>query len=260
MLCGVFFTGLVVSAALSVATAQVWSPSAFIGVGMGAFSYAANASLYKGFAVGKASIIAILTSLPAVLVAALAYVFWGETLTPWQLAAFCVILASIVMIRYSNDISLKNLQGAHWGLLALFFFAMNDLAGKQSTLSGADTFPTLFFMFLTGSALFGWSWRVERRKAERSHDPTERGNRRPWGERKVFLWGMTVGLTNAIGMILLFEAFERGVTGLVSAVLALNVLLILAYSRFFLKISFQRLEIAGMALTMAGILMLEALG
>lgn len=256
-LCGVFFTGVILCGLASLLTNQEWTLASMIGIAMGVFSFTANASLYKGFAVGKASIVAILTALPAVVVVALAHVFWGETLTPWQWTAFGVIIASVVLIRYSSDITLKNLQGAQWGLLAMLFFALNDLTSKQSTLSGADPFPTLFFMFATGSLLFWRSWRAARRRAG-SAEPIP--NVRGWGDRKVFVWGMGVGLTNSLGMIFILEAFARGITGLVSAVVAMNIILILAYTRFFVKIPFKRLEIAGMAFAMAGIVLLEAMG
>jgi len=259
MLCGVFATGMVVSLIAGAASGQAWTWETLIGVVMGVCSFCANASLYKGFAVGKASIIAVLTGLPAVVVVGLAYVLWGETLTLWQTVAFVIIVISIIMIRYSNDISLKNLQGAQWGVLALVFFAFNDVAGKQSTLLGASMLPTLFFMFLTGSALFGACWWAEMARSRTSGAPAA-ANSLGWSAGKVFLWGMAVGLTNMAGMVLILEAFARGVTGLVSAVVAMNIVLILIYTRVFVKIPFKRLELAGMSLAIAGMLVLEALG
>ncbi|HZG85935.1 EamA family transporter [Paenibacillus sp.] len=259
MLCGVFATGMVISLLAGAASGQAWTRETLIGIVMGVCSFSANASLYKGFAVGKASIIAVLTALPAVVVVGLAYIFWGETLSLWQTVAFVVIVASLVMIRYSNDISLKNLQGAQWGVLAMVFFAFNDVAGKQSTLLGASMLPTLFFMFLTGSALFGASWWAETARRRAAGVPAV-ANRLGWGDGKVFLWGMVVGLTNLGGMVLILEAFARGVTGLVSAVVAMNIVLILVYTKVFVKVSFKRLELAGMTLAIAGILVLKALG
>ncbi len=62
-----------------------------------------------------------------------------------------------ITIRYSNDISFSNLQGAQWGLLAALFFSFNDLLGKQSTRLDADMFATLTLMFGFGSFLFAVS-------------------------------------------------------------------------------------------------------
>jgi len=252
---GVFTTGAVLSLAASLASGQRWTASALIGIAMGAFSFAANASLYKGFAVGKASLVALLSGMPPAVVVAFAYFLWGETLTALQGAAFGLLLLSVALIRYSNEISLRNLQGVQWGLLAMFFFGFTDLASKQSTLAGADPLPTLFFMFLTGSSLFCASWLWSLRRAGSGGEQRERVT---WGRGKTFLWGMAVGLTNAGGMIFLLRAFVDGITGLVSAVVAMNILLILAYTRVAVKVPFKRMEIAGIALAFAGMLLLRA--
>lgn len=68
---------------------------------------------------------------------------------------------------------------------------------------------------------------------------------------------MAVGLTNVSGMILILHAFSLGVTGLVSAVVATNVLLILLYARFFLKEKFRALELTGMAFALTGVILLR---
>ncbi|MNP60896.1 hypothetical protein D3C76_1560240 [compost metagenome] len=80
-----------------------------------------------------------------------------------------------------------------------------------------------------------------------------------WTERRTFLWGMLIGLTNFFGMIFIISAFEYGVTSLVSAVVAINVLIILLYTRVFVKVKFSRLEVTGMAVSLIGILALRLL-
>jgi len=270
MLFGVFFTGVVVSLAFSLIERPAWTLPSLIGIGMGTFSFISNSSLYKGFAVGKASLVAFLTALPPALVVLFAYLLWGESLNGWQWAAFIALFAGVVMIRYSNDLSLRNLQGAQWGLLAMFCFAVTDLMSKQSTLAGADTLPTMFFMFATGSALFGVSWLLSRRRATAGGSMVRSGSAVPsraagagpsgWSNGKTFLWGMAVGLTNAVGMIFILKAFALGKAGLVSAIGAMNILVILAYSRFFLKISLSKLEFGGILVAVAGIALLRVAG
>lgn len=272
MLFGVFCTGAVLCLAGALATGQRFTATALIGICMGAFSFAASASMYQGFAVGKTSLVAMLTGLPPVVVALLAYALWGETITGWKLASFGIILLSVVLLRYSNDLSLKHLQGAQWGLLAMLFFGLNDISGKQSTLLGAEMLPTLTYMFATGAALFGAGWRLGLRRkarvaaasaavetfAETSAETAAAADRRgEWSVRRTFFWGMAVGLTNATGMMAILPAFKYGVTGLVSAVVALNVLIILGYSRVFTKEKFKRLEVAGIALSLLGIMLLR---
>jgi len=253
MLCGVFTTGAILSLGGALVYAQHWSPAALCGMMMGVFSYAANASMFKGFAVGKPSLIAILTALPPVVVVILAYLLWGETLNLGQLASFVIILGGILLVRYSNDLSLSNLQGAGWGLLATLFFGMNDVTGKLSTVLGADMFPTLFWMFVTGTACFGFSWLYEQRRRPLAAAP---GKVR-WTPRRTFLAGLVVGLTNISGMVFILSAFETGITSLVSAVIALNVLIILLYTRLYLRERFTPLELTGMATAFVGIVLLR---
>ncbi|MEW9700511.1 EamA family transporter [Paenibacillus sp. SI8] len=252
LLCGTFFMGAVISLVCSLAFQQQWTASALIGVQMGLFSFGANASMFKGFAVGKASLVAILTGLPSVIVVIVAFAVWGERLNRMQFLAFVVIVIGILLVRYSNDISLKNLQGAQWGLLALLLFAGNDLSGKWSTMMEAPLFPTLFCMFATGTACFGLWWLKDRQRSKGEASAPSR-----WNERSTFAIGMGVGITNVAGMILIITAFDHGKAGLVSAVVALNVLIVLLYTRFVLKDKFSRLEQSGLAMAFVGIMMMR---
>lgn len=264
MLFGVFSTGAVISAIFSVILDQVWSPGVLIGVLMGTFSFAANGSMYKGFAVGKASLVAILSGLPPVVVVVLAYLMWGEKLTGMQWLAFLIIVAGILLVRYSNDLSLKNLKGAQWGLLTMLFFGLNDLSNKQATLLDAAMFPTLTMMFITGSAFFCAWWLIARRRQAGGKpfvpDGTPLPAEAPWSAIKTYSWGLLVGVTNATGMVFLFQAFKYGITGLVSAVIAMNVAIILLYTRIILKERFSRLEFSGLCLSLAGIVVLRLAG
>jgi drug/metabolite transporter (DMT)-like permease len=252
LLCGTFAMGAVISLACALVWQSEWGISALIGIQMGLFSFGANASMFKGFAVGKASLVAILTGLPSVVVVLFAYFLWGERLNLLQLFAFVVIVIGILFVRYSNDITLKNLQGAGWGVIALLLFAANDLSSKWTTLVHASLFPSLFFMFATGTICFAiWWWKDKKKGA------TQQIAESTWTERKTFLFGMGVGITNVMGMILIIHGFAIGITGLVSAVVALNVLIVLLYTRFILKDKFSKLEQSGLAIAMVGILMMK---
>lgn len=256
LLCGTFAMGAVVSLVCALIWQSEWEVSALIGIQMGLFSFGANASMFKGFAVGKASLVAILTGLPSVVVVLFAYVMWGERLNLLQLFAFVVIVIGILFVRYSNDITLKNLQGAGWGVVALLLFAANDLSSKWTTLVHASLFPTLFYMFATGTICFAiWWWRDKKKHSSQEKVGNASGN--AWTERKTFLFGMIVGITNVMGMILIIHGFANGITGLVSAVVALNVLIVLLYTRFILKDKFSKMEQSGLAIAMVGILIMK---
>ncbi|GAA0134299.1 hypothetical protein YSY43_11390 [Paenibacillus sp. YSY-4.3] len=260
MLFGVFFTGALASLIGGFIFGQSWTLSALTGVFMGAFSFVANACMFQGFAVGKPSIIAILTGLPPVVVVTLAYLMWGETLSLGQMLAFFLIVAGILTVRYSNDLRIGNLQGAQWGLLAMVFFGLNDMAGKMSTRLEAELFPTLFYMFSVGSICFAAWWLIDKNRKRKSaasgtyESSAEEGK---WNEKRTFFSGMAIGLTNFFGMILIITAFKFGITGLVSAVVAMNVLLILLYTRIFVKEKFRRLEVIGMSICIIGMIALR---
>ncbi|HTG71568.1 MAG TPA: EamA family transporter [Candidatus Udaeobacter sp.] len=281
LLCGTFSMGAIVNGICAIAFSSSWTIPALIGIQMGLFSFGANASMFKGFAVGKASLVAILTALPSVVVVIVAFGLWREKLHAMQLIAFVVIIGGVLLVRMSNDISLRNLQGAQWGLLAMLLFAANDLSGKWSTMMEADLFPTMFFMFVTGAACFGlwWlrDWQSERGKQARallsesaagrevrvSQHASNRfapPNTPAWSDKRTYLVGLAVGTTNAAGMMLIITAFDLGKAGLVSAVTALNVLIVLLYTRFVVKEKFTKAEITGISLAFAGILLMRLFG
>jgi len=313
VLFGVYICGAFAALLLNLVFRQPWTPGAWVGVLMGVFSFASNAAMYKGFSVGKASLVAIFTGLAPAVSAGLAYLRWGETLSAAQGAAFAVILAGIVMIRYSNDLSWRRLQGVQWALLAMLFFGITDVCTKQATLWNGQTLPSLGVMYITGSIFFGVlaaSGRARTRKTALSsaasanagdgggeaaaaasipetgyppagsaanrpgmgenpgtgHGETaaaaETGPARPkpWKVMPTLLWGMVVGTSNISGMLLIVPAFRLGTTGLVSAIVALNVIIFLLYARLILKEKFSALETAGAALAIAGLLILRLAG
>jgi drug/metabolite transporter (DMT)-like permease len=359
MLLGVYVCGAFVAGISALAMREAWSPAVWTGAVMGLFSFASNASMYKGFAVGKASLVAVFTALTPVVVAGLSFALWGETLNGLQAAAFVVILAGIVLIRYSGGIGLSNRQGLGWAMLAMLFFGITDVSSKQAMLWEAAKLPTLFVMYMTGAGLFFLLWLSERVKlnarrplsgessakayiaavsgsesAEAAAEsipalagrpsasgagpsfgdsggacasfsgtlaavrggPTatlSRSSGTPahadvqgltvtalappddgaagrlagqkeepaaaWPGAKTFAWGLAVGLTNISGMIFILPAFQLGITGLVSAVVATNVLLILLYARLFLKERLSRKELAGVCCALIGVLALRLL-
>jgi drug/metabolite transporter (DMT)-like permease len=289
LLFGVYFCGAVLALLLNAGIGQAWTSGAAMGIAMGLFSFISNSAMHKGFSVGKASIVALLSGLPPLVVVLAAYVIWGEKLSWEQGFAFAVIMCGGLLIKSSGGLSLQDMKGAQWGLLAMITFALTDLSSKQATMWDGETLPTVAVMYLTGSLLFGaTAWRSvsagrkqvwEITAAQRETAASESAeviSRLPseapdvpaslsapaagWSLRKTVLVGMAVGLTNISGMILIMPAFKLGVTGLVSVIIALNVLLILLYARFFLKERFKPLELAGMALAFGGVIVLRLFG
>jgi drug/metabolite transporter (DMT)-like permease len=298
LLFGVYLCGAIIALGLNGALHQAWTAGAGAGLAMGVFSFISNSSMHKGFAVGKASLVALLVGLPPLIVVLAALALWGEKLSLAQSLAFVVILCGGLLIKSAGGLSLRNMKGTQWGLLAMVTFALTDLSSKQATLWGGETLPTLVLMYVTGSLLFGISaWVSSTRHARQSREETAAaggsagssdGNSSPvmhhetaaalengqkpatlaspdrpapsWSLRKTMLVGMAVGLTNISGMILMMPAMRTGITGLVSAIIALNALIIMLYARVVLKERFKPLELAGMALSFGGVLALRIFG
>ncbi|WJH34495.1 DMT family transporter [Paenibacillus sp. CC-CFT747] len=261
LLLGVYLCGALISFVINLFLGQAWTAGALLGLLMGLFSFTSNAAMYKGFAVGKTSLIAMLIGMPPIVVVALSYLLWGEKLSGGQWAAFGVIFTGLVLLRWSGDFTLSRLNGIQWGILAMFTFAFTDVSSKQATLLNGNTFPTLALMYTTGSLLFLLLWlKGRKRTTGPAAQPDPDSPEAVWPPGKTFFWGMTVGLTNIAGMILILPAFRLGITGLVSAVIAMNVLMILLYARVFLKEKLSRLELTGVLCTFAGVLCLRLLG
>jgi drug/metabolite transporter (DMT)-like permease len=265
LLMGVYLSGTLIALAANFAVGQHWSSGALMGISMGLFSFISNASMYRGFAVGKASLVAMFTGLPPVVVVISAYMIWGEKLSLWQSLSFVIIVFGILLIRYSNELSWGNLKGAHWGALAMVGFGLTDLSSKQATLLEAQTLPTLAAMYVTGTILFGIAWLIN--KMKHTVEAARLSSREPassakvtWSTTKTLVLGLVIGLTNISGMMLLMPAFKLGVTGLVSAVIAMNVILVLLYARFGLKERFSPVEVCGLILAVIGILLLRLAG
>ncbi|MBD2865418.1 DMT family transporter [Paenibacillus oceani] len=282
MLLGVYLSGAVVSVSAAALLGQSYTPAVWTGAFMGFFSFISNAAIYKGFAVGKASLVAVFTALTPIVVASLSYIRWGESLSPMQAVAFAVILAGIVIIRYSSDLSWKNLQGVQWALLAMVTFGITDVASKQAMLWQADKLPTLVIMYGTGAVLFFLLWYggrlMERRMVSRAKQEVavtslggeihpeagaaafrEKQKAANWPVAKTIGWGGIVGLSNISGMVFIMQAFSLGITGLVSAVVTTNVLLILLYARIVLKERWSLHQIIGICCALAGVLGLRLL-
>ncbi|MBT2288687.1 EamA family transporter [Paenibacillus albidus] len=274
LLFGVYVSGTLIALGMNLFMGQPWTGGVLLGILMGLFSFIANAAMYKGYAVGKASLIALFTGLPPVVVVIVAYLLWGETLNGWQLASFAVVILGLLLIKYSQDLKLGKLKGVQWGLLTLLFFAFTDLSSKQATLAGAATLPVLAVMYGTGAVLFGTVWTSGRLQAAGQvvHTAALDDQAAPaaallptaevagsWSSGRTFAWGMFVGISNIAGMLFMIPALREGVTGIVSAIAAMNVVFVLLYAHFYLKELMARREVVGLALALGGIVLLRVL-
>ncbi|GAA0136238.1 hypothetical protein YSY43_30790 [Paenibacillus sp. YSY-4.3] len=266
LLLGAYIGAFLLSFILNVWIGQAWNSAALLGIPIGAFAYVSNSSMYKGYATGKASLIAILIGTSPLVVTSLSFLLWGETMSLGQGLAFLTIFSGVFLISYSNQLSWRHLQGAQWGLLAMLFFGMTDILCKISVLQGAETLPTLILMFGTGAILFFATWRWQQSKErgreatkKQAANPSLKAAVQPWPIRKTLLWGMSIGLTNFLAMFFILPAFKLGVTGLVSAIISGNILLIVLYARVVLKEKMARTEVFGIALIFGGVIAIKLL-
>lgn len=265
---GVYLSGVFVSLLLNVQARQPWNEGIGFGVLMGMFSFAANASVYKGYAVGRASVVAFFSSLSPLVVVAAAYLLWSEAPGPVQGIGFAIVVLALVIVRYGQDLRGGQMLGWGWGMLAMLLYSFTDLSSKQSVSVGASMLPVLTLMFVTGTLLFLGMYladRVRRWSASSStpaagpnlHVDEASSSVSSWPLRRTLLWGMTVGLTNIAGMILMLNALQDGITGIVSAITAMSVMVVILYARFYLKETLSRRETLGILLAFVGILVLR---
>lgn len=275
---GVYVSGALISLLLNIQARQPWNGGIEFGMLMGLFSFAANASLYRGYEVGRASVVAFFSALTPVIVVFAAFLLWGETLGIIQGIGFAVVVLALVIVRYGQDLRSGQLRGWQWGTLAMLLYSFTDLSSKQSVLIGASMLPVLSAMFITGTILFAAMYAIEQVRAKNKAIPSAStdssihdasGNQTEkqlqadelrssvWGVPKTLIWGMTVGVTNISGMVLMLYALQVGITAIVSAIIALNIVIILLYARFYLKESMTRREVLGITLAFAGIVLLR---
>ncbi|MEJ8305116.1 DMT family transporter [Saccharibacillus sacchari] len=257
---GVYLSGIIVSLLLNVQAGQPWNSGIELGILMGLFSFAANASLYRGYEVGRASVVAFFSALSPLVVVFAAYLLWSEAPGIVQGIGFAIVVLALVIVRYGQDLRSGQLRGWSWGTLAMLLYSFTDLSSKQSVLVGASMLPVLTMMFMTGTILFLGMYATDRvRKSRGKKSPTgdEVKASAVWPLPRTLIWGMTVGLTNIAGMVLMLNALQEGVTGIVSAITAMSVIVVILYARFYLKETMSRREALGILLAFAGIIVLR---
>lgn len=265
LLFGIYVSGALISMGINLYFNQPWSFEVWVGALMGLFSFIANAAMFKGYAVGKASIIAIFTGFPPVVVALSAYILWGESLDIIQMVGFIILIFSLLVVRYDREFKVSKLQGVKWGLLTMFFFGLTDVSSKQATLLEAETFPVLTMMYGTGAlgfaGLYLWNgWKSSRDNIEDGMLQITTNGRNAsglWTKKRTLVWGLFIGISNVVGMVFLISAFRLGTTGLVSAISSMNIVIVLLYARIYLK---ERLGIRvgiGLTLALVGVLVLR---
>ncbi|MNW45383.1 EamA-like transporter family protein [compost metagenome] len=78
-----------------------------------------------------------------------------------------------------------------------------------------------------------------------------------WTISNTLFLGAIVGIINVLAMMLKLAAFHDGVTGIVSAIIALSIVVVLIYARFFLKESLSRTEVYGIVIAIVGLLVIK---
>ncbi|MCP1136218.1 DMT family transporter [Paenibacillus polysaccharolyticus] len=265
LLFGVYVSGALISTGINLFLSQPWSLEVCLGALMGIFSFIANAAMFKGYSVGRASVIAIFTGFPPVVVALAAYILWGESLNIIQMIGFIIIIFSLFVIRYDREFKVGKLQGLKWGLLTMLFFGLTDVFTKQATLLEAKPLPVLTMMYGTGAlgfaGLYLWNgWKSNRDNIEDGELKTATSDHttsRLWTKKRTLIWGLFIGVSNIAGMVFLISAFRLGTTSLVSAISSMNIVIVLLYAHIYLK---ERLGLRvgiGLTLALVGVLVLR---
>lgn len=256
ILIGMFFAGTIVSLICSLINPSPWNTYSLLGIVMGVLSFVGNSAMYKAYAVGKASYIALLISITPVVVTFLAYLFWQEVLTDFQLFALIILMGGIVLVRVSGDFTLHDHSGTGWAIVTIFAFAFVDLLSKQTMRYEAPVFHVALFMFSSGMWCFLINYGLVflRKKTNAHWIGTHPSGR--WSIVRCLCAGFTVGMAAAGGLIFSLPAMKLGHTGLVSAVINAQIILIVLYAAIFRRERVKLLEYVGIAIVLAGIVTL----
>lgn len=69
--------------------------------------------------IGRASLIAFFSGITPVFVVLLASLLWNEKINSAQLVGFCIIILSLIFVKYKKDIQTGQFRGWHWGAIAI---------------------------------------------------------------------------------------------------------------------------------------------
>jgi drug/metabolite transporter (DMT)-like permease len=206
---------------------------------------------YRNFAVGTAY-----SKTEAVQTAVVAWILLGETLKPGAVAGIAVGLCGVMTLSLAGrgvrprDLVAATIQpAALCGLGAGFLFAFTTVfikLGNQSVTAPSVVVRALFVLVLTNTlqTLMQGAWLAWR-------EPEEL--------RKAFTtWRSSalVGTLSACGSAGWFTAFAMTEVALVRSLGQVEIVFTLLFSRFYLKETLKKGDVAGLALVVAGVLLI----
>lgn len=206
---------------------------------------------YRNFAVGTAY-----SKTEAVQTAVVAWVLLGESLKPGAIAGIVVGLCGVMTLSLAGRgmkpreiLAAATQPAALCGLGAGFLFAFTTVfikLGNQSVTAPSVVVRALFVLVLTNTlqTLMQGAWLAWREPAEL---------------RKAFTtWRSSalVGTLSACGSAGWFTAFAMTEVALVRSLGQVEIVFTLLFSRFYLKETLKRGDIAGLALVVAGVLLI----
>jgi drug/metabolite transporter (DMT)-like permease len=206
---------------------------------------------FRNFAVGTAY-----AKTEAAQTAILAWITLGEVLHPLAVVGILVGLSGVLMLSFGGDgfqprrLVASALQpAALCGLGAGFLFGLTSIAFKlsiQSLLSPSVLLRALSALLVTNTlqTLMQGGWLAWREPAEL--------------RKAVTTWRSScwVGTLSACGSASWFTAFGYAPVALVRALGQVEVVFTLLFSRFYLKETLRRQEVAGLLLVVAGVLLI----
>jgi drug/metabolite transporter (DMT)-like permease len=208
---------------------------------------------FRNFAVGTAY-----SKTEAAQSAVVAWVLLRETIRPVAIAGICVGLCGVMTLSLAGrglkprDVLAATVQpAALCGLGAGFLFAFTTVfikLGNQSVAAPSVFVRALFVLVLTNTlqTLMQGAWLAWR-------EPTEL--------RKAFAtWRSSslVGTLSACGSACWFTAFAMTEVALVRSVGQVEIVFTLLFSRFYLKETLRRGDVAGLILVVGGVLLIAA--
>lgn len=193
----------------------------------------------------KGPIVAVASS-NSLVVALLAWVLLREKLSPGQLASFLFIIAGIVLLSMGGDGG-GTFDAVGYAIAAMLLLGLTNfllkLAGEQGCNS--VTAAVLLWLSVGGCGVLAFFWlRLERAPW-------------PWLEPAGLGWlALLAGVFLALGMLFVKRAVTLGQAGPATAVSGSNAVLVSLLDLSLLGHWLAPLKLAGMLMTVAGIVML----
>ncbi len=174
--------------------------------------------------------------------------FFGDSLSPWQIAGIFVAIFAIVILAKSPDANETGIRNLRRGFVLLSVCVLSGAVASISSKFAA--METNKLAFITLSYLLGTSFAfmLRNRVAQKTA-----GSR----NRDAVIIGICMGLLNLIGFYLFLLALDRGPLSLVVSIISLHFVIPIVLSALIYSEKLKKVHFVGIGLTVISVIFLR---